>query len=61
PISAIDEFFEQQDHLNLEILSLPEADHLQGLKEYPEDYKGRLSKFITSHATPVDSQPVTQA
>jgi pimeloyl-ACP methyl ester carboxylesterase len=46
PIAAIDEFFEQGHSLNLEILSLPEADHLQGLKEYPNDYKPRVEKFL---------------
>jgi pimeloyl-ACP methyl ester carboxylesterase len=53
PISAIDEFFEQQSHAGLEILSLPEADHLQGLKEYPKDYKPRLSKFLRAKATKI--------
>lgn len=51
PISAIDEFFEQGENLNLEILSLPEADHLQGLKEFPEDYKPRLEKFLSRIST----------
>ena len=55
PISAIDVFFEQQEHISLEILSLPEADHVQGLREYPEDYKPRLSKFLMAHATALTS------
>jgi hypothetical protein len=53
PIAAIDQFFELQNHLSLEILSLPEADHLQGLKEYSEDYQPRLMKFLERHATKV--------
>lgn len=57
PISAIDSFFSHQNHLELEILSVPEADHLEGLREYPEDYKPRLSKFLQRTSREASIEP----
>jgi hypothetical protein len=50
PPSAIDEVFEHQTHLKYEILSLPEAGHLDGLKKSPEEYKTRVEKFLKTYA-----------
>ncbi len=46
PQSAIDELFDLQDHLDLEVLSLPEAGHLTGLRDFPQEYAARVQKFL---------------
>lgn len=50
PISAIDEVFTEHSHLNLQILSLPESLHIQGLSHAPNEYKPRVQKFLTEIA-----------
>lgn len=46
PPSAIDEIFDGQDHLQYQVLSLPESDHLMSLLQCPEDYKPRVALFL---------------
>ncbi len=49
PISAIDAAFQGHKHLNVEIFSLKEAGHLNGLKSFPLEYKARVKEFLLSH------------
>lgn len=51
PPSAIEDFFSLQDHLDLEILSLPEAQHLKGLRDFPSEYVPRVETFLKRIAT----------
>lgn len=48
PMDAIDGAFIDGDQLDLQIFSLPDGDHLQGLSSAPEDYKPRVAQFLTS-------------
>lgn len=49
PPTSIDEVFERHEHLQWQKLSLPQATHLSGLKEYPEDYIPGLKKFLLQY------------
>ncbi len=51
PPNAIDELFNLQDHLDLEVLSLPEAGHLTGLRDFPQEYTARVKKFLNHIST----------
>lgn len=53
PLSAIEAAFRGQEHLNLQILTLPDAGHLQGLTEAEEEYKPRVAKFLTQNSKPI--------
>lgn len=46
PESAVDDFFKLQRHLDLETLSLPEAGHLSGLRDFPGEYIPRVEAFL---------------
>lgn len=46
PKRAIEGFFQGFDDLDLHVLNLPEADHLQGLHHCPNDYKPRIEQFL---------------
>ena len=46
PSSNIDEYFSMNPKIDLEVLSLTEADHLQGLKTHPDEYKSRVGDFL---------------
>lgn len=46
PSSAIEDFFSMQDHLDLEVLALPEAQHLKGLRDFPAEYAPRVETFL---------------
>ena len=50
PYDAIDGFFKPYEHLNLEVLALPEAKHIDGLKNFPEDYKPRVQGFLEGNS-----------
>ncbi|MEK6773411.1 MAG: hypothetical protein AABY64_05695 [Bdellovibrionota bacterium] len=52
PPGHIDAVFEPHSHLDWRKLSLPRAEHLRGLKEYPEDYSTGLIKFLNEVARP---------
>lgn len=49
----IDAVFEGHENLDWQKLSLPEAGHLNGLKDYPDEYTGPLKKFLEKVATPL--------
>lgn len=51
--SHIDEVFEPHTHLDWQKLSLPEADHLNGLRDFPNDYKPMVERFLSQVATPI--------
>lgn len=44
----IDQVFEPHQQIDWEKLSLPEAEHLNGLKDFPDDYKQGLERFLDS-------------
>jgi pimeloyl-ACP methyl ester carboxylesterase len=62
PIKAIEDAFVGHDQLQLEVLGLPEAGHLEGLKAFPEEYKPRVERFLERWATlnPTDAPPGTE-
>lgn len=47
----IDKVFEPHPHLYWQKLSLPQAGHLNGLKDFAEDYSPAVSEFLFSTAT----------
>lgn len=51
PPKHIDEVFEPQAHLNWRKLSLPEAGHLNGLRDFESEYLPPVSEFLTSIAS----------
>lgn len=46
--SSIDKIFEPCKNIHWTKLSLPEAGHLTGLKEFPDEYKAGVSTFLES-------------
>lgn len=46
PPSAIEAVFKDQDHLDLEVLSLPEVKHLDGLLKASRVYRERVKAFL---------------
>ena len=52
PMSAIEDFFALHDKLNLQVFSIPEIGHLQGLGRAPAEYQGRVESFLHKVATP---------
>lgn len=55
PYSAIEDYFALGPHLNLQVLGLTEAEHLEGLKRHPDEYRPRARRFLESVATPISS------
>lgn len=53
----IDEIFDPHPRLQWQKLNLPEAGHLVGLRDYPQDYKPIVQKFLAEVATLVTSLP----
>ncbi|MCB0363775.1 MAG: hypothetical protein H6624_18595 [Bdellovibrionaceae bacterium] len=53
---ALEEYLEGLDHLAVEVLSIPEIGHLQGLSRAPNEYKPRVEKFLASISTPVATE-----
>lgn len=49
----IDLVFDQHKNLNWQKLNLPEAGHLNGLRDFPGDYTPPLEKFLKAVAKPV--------
>lgn len=49
----IDLVFEPHDHLDWQKFSLPEGEHLNGLKDFPNEYKPAVGQFLKEIATPV--------
>jgi pimeloyl-ACP methyl ester carboxylesterase len=52
PVTAIDEFFALQSHLDLETFPIPEGTHLDGLRNFSNDYVPRVEKFLVRISTP---------
>lgn len=48
PEAAISELFALAENLKIEVLFLPEADHLEGLKNFAKDYAPRVEAFLKS-------------
>jgi hypothetical protein len=53
--SQIDRVFEPHKQLAWQKLSLPEAEHLTGLKDFPNEYIPALQKFLSEHSTAISS------
>lgn len=49
PANSIDEVFDRHEQLQWEKLSLPEAEHLKGLKDFSSEYIPGLKKFLNQH------------
>ncbi len=60
PVSAIEDFFSMQDHLDLEVLALPEARHLKGLRDFPGEYVPRVESFLKRVGSPLRGNPKSQ-
>jgi pimeloyl-ACP methyl ester carboxylesterase len=54
PIAAIDAFFAAGENLNFQRFELPEAQHLEGLKVFPDLYKARVKEFLLQHARAIN-------
>lgn len=52
----IDEIFEGHKQIDWQKLSLPQAGHLNGLKDFPEEYVPKVAEFLKSISTPVHHQ-----
>lgn len=51
--AMIDMVFEPHHHIDWEKLSLPEATHLNGLKDFPSEYKPAVEIFLKDVATEI--------
>jgi len=49
PANSIDEVFDRHEHLLWEKVSLPEAEHLKGLKDFPKEYTQGLNQFLNRY------------
>jgi pimeloyl-ACP methyl ester carboxylesterase len=59
PVSAIEAFFALPNRVDLEVISLPEGRHLDGLKRFPEEYIPRVEKFVKRVVRPLDLDSAT--
>lgn len=50
PPSAIEKAFAPHKHLDLEVLNIPEGQHLDGLKNFPDIYQSKVSEFLENHS-----------
>lgn len=48
-IEAMDKAFPHDANLNLKVVSIPGAGHLDALKKFPEIYEPAVEKFLASH------------
>lgn len=53
PPQHIDEVFEPHAQLDWRKLSLPEGDHLNGLRDFPEEYRPAVAEFLQQIARPI--------
>jgi hypothetical protein len=53
PPDHIDAIFDPHQNLNWRKLSLPEADHLVGLRDYRDEYAPAVEKFLHGISTPL--------
>ncbi|MEN0057697.1 MAG: hypothetical protein AAGB31_02590, partial [Bdellovibrio sp.] len=56
PPGHIDEIFEPHTHLEWTKLSLPEAGHLTGLRDFRQEYTPSVTRFLQSVATPLQPE-----
>lgn len=54
--TQIDDAFESHTQLDWRKLSLPEAGHLNGLRDFPNEYRPSVENFLKELATPLSSQ-----
>lgn len=50
PVKSIEKVFTPHSQLDLQSLVLPEAGHLNGLKDFADKYKPVVSEFLKNHA-----------
>lgn len=55
----IDEVFDPHSHLHWTKLSLPEAEHLTGLRDFKDEYKPAVERFLKSVATVASTENVS--
>ncbi|MBX2995176.1 MAG: hypothetical protein KF681_10145 [Bdellovibrionaceae bacterium] len=53
PVDQIDMIFEPHAHLHWSKLSLPKAGHLNGLKDFRDEYLPPVQRFLSKIATPL--------
>ncbi|HRO66108.1 MAG TPA: hypothetical protein PL182_00935 [Pseudobdellovibrionaceae bacterium] len=53
PPDHIDVIFDPQTHLDLQKLALPEAGHLNGLRDFGDLYRPAVARFLASVSTPL--------
>jgi pimeloyl-ACP methyl ester carboxylesterase len=51
PERYIEEFFDLGKNIHLQVLQIPDAAHLEGLKSFPDVYGPRVKKFLTDVAS----------
>ncbi|MCB0394168.1 MAG: alpha/beta hydrolase [Bdellovibrionales bacterium] len=51
PVTSIDKVFEGHKNIDLEVLDIPNAEHLTGLRDSPESYHDRIESFLTRLTT----------
>lgn len=51
--AMLDKVFDPHTHLDWRKLSLPEGGHLDGLKNFPEDYKPAVLRFLKEISSPL--------
>ena len=59
PPQDIDRHFEPHKHLDWRKLSLPDAGHLNGLRDFESEYVGPLTKFLAEVSSPLQGHSKT--
>lgn len=54
PPAAIDDAYKNVQHLHFETLALAKAQHLNGLKDFSDEYKPRVQRFLERFGTKCD-------
>ncbi len=57
PADQIDAIFENQPKLDWQKVALPAAGHLNGLRDFPDEYIPPLKRFLTEVSTPLVETP----
>jgi len=53
PKDAIEKVFAKHSHLDLEVLNLPDAGHVNGLKDFADDYKPVVTDFLERNSSKI--------
>lgn len=53
PLSAIEKAFENHDHLDIQVLNLPDSGHLDGFKTSEDMYKDKVKNFLETYSSPL--------